>query len=77
MRLIEMMEEHRDTAGWGLLGTVTALFMYSDVLEQVATAALVAGAGWMGSYILKKLVTYLEGLITNWWKNRKMKSNNQ
>lgn len=77
MRLIEMMEENRDTAGWGLLGTVTALFMYVDLMEAMATAALVAGSGFLGSYAIKKLVTYLEDLVTKWWKNRKTKNNKE
>lgn len=77
MRMRVVMESNRDTAGWGLIGTVIAFATSSYVLEQLMTASLVAGAGWLGSYFTKKVYLYLGHLVTRWWKNRKTKSNNQ
>lgn len=77
MGLIARMEHNKDTAGWGLIGAVIAYAMSSHLIEQLSTAALVAGSGCLGHYIVKKIVTYLEGMITRWKENRKNKSNKE
>ena len=70
------MEENRDTAGWGIIGTVWAMFMASPSLgEKMAVAAMVAGAGWLGSYIVKKLITYGEAKVRRWLRRRRNKPN--
>lgn len=76
MRLTEIMESNRDTAGWGIIGSVWALSSASPSLfEKMMVAALVAGAGWLGSYIVKKLITYGEAKIRYWFECRKSKTN--
>lgn len=72
-----MMEENRDTAGWGIIGTLWAIFatVSPTVLQQIGTAALIAGGGWLGSYTMKKIVTYLEGRVDRWKEDRKNKTN--
>lgn len=76
MRLTTVMESNRDTAGWGIIGSVWALSSASPtLLEKMIVAALVAGAGWLGSYIVKKLITYGEAKIRYWFGRRKSKTN--
>lgn len=70
------MEENRDTAGWGIVGTVWAMMIATPTLmQQIGTAALVAGTGWLASYIMKRLVIYGEGQFNLWRENRKKTKN--
>lgn len=76
MRLTDVMESNRDTAGWGIIGTVWAMATASPSLfEKMGVAMLVAGAGWLGSYIIKKLITYGEAKVRRWLRRRRHKPN--
>ena len=78
MRLTSIMEGNRDTAGWGIIGSVWALSSASpSLMEKMLVAALVAGAGWLGSYIVKKLITYGEAKIRYWFERRKQTKTNK
>lgn len=73
MGIRKIMEGNRDTAGWGFIGTAMAFFMSSGIWNQIVTATLIAGSGCLASYIVKKIVIYLEDLVKNWWDKRKTK----
>lgn len=79
MRLIDIMENNKDTTAWGgvsaILGLITA--STSDLERQFLVIVVFPMLGWLGVYLLKEVVTYLRGLVINWWKSGKTKSNNQ
>lgn len=72
MRFRKTMEQNGDTAGWGVMGTVTGFVLYTNWVEQAAAAALVAASGMLGSIIAKTLYNYIGRKVTSWWQNRKI-----
>lgn len=74
MRIRRLMENNKDTAVWGGVAAMLGLVFASAELErQFLVIVVFPMLGWFGVYILKKMVTYVEGLVTSWWENRKTK----
>jgi hypothetical protein len=74
MRIRELMENNKDTAAWGGVAAILGLVFYSTELErQFLVIVVFPMLGWLAVYLLKTIVTYVEGVVTDWWKNRKTK----
>lgn len=71
MRIKKIMIENRDTAGWGIVGTVSAFLTSSQIIYQMATAIAVAAAGTLASYVTRELVRYIHRRVKAWLETRK------
>jgi hypothetical protein len=71
------MEDNKETTTWTGVGVAVGWMSANHLWEQVLNAIIISVVGWFSLYLFKNLVTYLESLAKNWWKNRKTKDNNQ
>lgn len=58
MRLKGVMEQNRDTTGWGIVGLILGLLTSPDLIVQAVVAILFPTIGWTLLYFVKREITY-------------------
>lgn len=80
MRFIETMDQNRDTMAWGGVSAILGLSfgkVPAELQHQFIVIVVFPMLGWLGVYLLKNLVTYIEGLVKDLWGKWKKKSNTE
>jgi hypothetical protein len=53
-----MMDQNRDTTGWGVVGLILGLMSTGDLLVQALMIILFPALGWTLTYFVKREITY-------------------
>jgi hypothetical protein len=58
MKVINVMQENKETMGWSVVGLIIALFTSGDLIVQAIVAILVPIVGWTLLYFWKREITH-------------------
>lgn len=71
MRIAQIMEQNKDTTVWGGVSAILGLSYLKlpvELQQQFVVIVVFPMLGWLGVYLLKTLVMYIEGLVKSLWK---------